>query len=150
MNNNKANVNESIPDNVPSTNSNSGSYEMNNKKNTNSNGKMENSNPRASSNPRRFRGNYNRKPYTKKFKGFTPALEGYIFQLPEENKRDPTQFKKTIKALKNYCKDKYQVDVGSLFGKDVVTPKIQKPVKPKKIHEDDESIDSIDKDAYKE
>jgi len=85
-----------------------------------------------------------------KFKGFTSSLEGNVFQLPEESK-DPMQFKNTKKAfLNNYCKEKFLVDLSSLFQKDCVQPTVLKPIKPRKVSEDDESVDSVNRDAYKE
>ena len=84
-----------------------------------------------------------------KFKGFTSSLEGNVFQLPEESK-DLMQFKNTKKALKNYCKEKFLVDLSSLFQKDCIQPTVLKPTKPRKLNEDDESVDSVDRDAYKE
>ena len=54
------------------------------------------------------------------------------------------------KALKSDCKEKYQVDLGSLFQKSCVQPTVLKAVKPRKINDDDTSIESVDTDAYKE
>jgi len=99
---------------------------------------------------RRSKDIYGRKTSNnEKFKGFATAMEGNVFQLPEEND-NPMQFKNTKKALKNYCKEKYQVDLSSLFQKECIQPTVLKPIKPRKLNDDDASVDSVDLDAYKE
>jgi len=141
-----------------SQNSNGNSNQNANSQNANSqNSNSQNSNGQNSNGQSGYRGNNFRREYkdrfkkesSDKFKGFTSALEGNVFQLPEES-NDTMQFKNTKKALKSYCKEKYQVDLGSLFQKSCIQPTVLKPVKPKKINDDDASVDSVDMDAYKE
>jgi len=65
------------------------------------------------------------------FKGDTEAMNGHVFQAPEEAK-DPTQFIRMMEALRHYCTMQYSSDLSSIFAEspNKTLPSVSTPIKP--------------------
>ena len=107
----------------------------------------------AVTNPSGRRGGRGNNPFRRNnragssFKGATEGMNGHVFQTyAEQSKRG--QFQRTLDELQVYCSITYkkEIDILEPLFEDMLTPTLQKPVKPAPTEEEG----SVDEDLYKE
>ena len=68
-------------------------------------------------------------------------MNGNVFESLEE-RRDPTQYNRTLEALERFCFKNYTSDLGSLFGISMTLPSVPLPSSP------EPTADKVQQDIY--